>query len=103
MSALVDMWRREIGVANYRMTRVLSYHTWCPSDVLRALFHIHDAKLTYEATSRYTGRVHLWERMRNAGRMPAGFDLEAQIVRELLAEFPGVDLVALQYVKGVGC
>ena len=97
--SLADLWRREIDEARYVFTRQISYHTWCSDDVLRALFHVHDARLLYEATNRLEGRVRYWERARKAGRVPESFDIEAQIVREIEREFPRAVLVARRFVR----
>lgn len=83
MSALVDMWTREIDGAMARMRDELSFQIWCPTDYLKALHHIHRAGLNYEGTSRMEGRVHFWDRKRRLGRVADTFDIEAQILNEL--------------------
>ncbi len=83
MSALLAAWTAEVDACTARMRRRLSYLIWCPTDVLKALFHVREANLTYEGSSRMTGRVNYWERKRRLGLIPESFDIEAQILSEL--------------------
>ncbi len=83
MSALLAVWTSEIDSAMARMRRDLSFHVWCPTDVLKALFHIGDVTMSYERESTLKGRVNYWERARRLGRVPESFDIERQILSEL--------------------
>jgi hypothetical protein len=85
VSAILAMWTAEIDATTKRIYDALGYHVWCPTDVLRALYHVRRAGLTYEGASRMEGRVNYWERKRRLGRLPESFDIEAQIQQELAA------------------
>jgi hypothetical protein len=83
VSALLAMWTNEIDSAMARMRQELSFHFWCPTDVLKALHHIHVQANSYERTSTLEGRVNYWDRARRLGRVAESFDIEAQILSEI--------------------